>query len=481
MSTTARQKLTSESERKKRVGLSREVCADVVAGLLVVVITGAAFAATPFSTLIRMPDGMLVDTNPAVLISAGFLTALIFVEALRQGGYFGFDQLLDFWGTTRGVVWRFALIILSFIAAGYSLGLTQLLSRGWLLGWAAFSVVGIVGTKFIVAKALAKLSAHGGILCRRVVMVGTPNRTALVAKSAREGESGIEVVAHLPASTLRHHETADFLELKSLVDDGMVDDVIVCPQGDDDDRALSDLLDELRRLPVHVSLAPHPFWLTRGGRMDSVGTVPTYFVQRRPIEGWGILTKMIEDRVLGLLMLLALSPVMLLIAIAVKLDSAGPVLFVQQRQGIAGDVFPIMKFRSMRVMEDGDDVKQATADDDRITRVGRVLRRTSLDELPQLFNVIRGEMSLVGPRPHALKHDEFYSSIIKDYAARHRVKPGMTGWAQVNGYRGETEHPAKMEARLRYDLAYIENWSLWFDLRILILTVKAVLKPENAY
>lgn len=132
-------------------------------------------------------------------------------------------------------------------------------------------------------------------------------------------------------------------------------------------------------------------------------------------------------------------------------------------------------------MEDGDDVQQATKDDDRITRMGRILRATSLDELPQLFNVLKGDMSLVGPRPHALKHDAYYSSVIKDYAARHRVKPGMTGWAQVNGYRGETSEPGQMEARLRYDLSYIENWSFWFDMRILLLTVKAVVKPENAY
>ncbi|NRA29966.1 MAG: undecaprenyl-phosphate glucose phosphotransferase [Parvularculaceae bacterium] len=480
MSSTVSEQI-EQSSRRKRNGISRDVCADIVSGLHMVIITVAGWAATPFATLTESSDGFVSQPAAVVLISAAFLTSLIYSEALRQGGYFRFDQLLEPLGTMRGVVWRLALILLSLIAACYSLGFTQILSRGWLMAWSLFSVAGIVSARLLVSLILRRLSASGGLLCRRIMIVGTPQRAKITADETTRTETGVDIVRTLDPSLLTSVETPDFQQLQRMVEDGEVDDILVCPQGSEDDDTTSVVLEQLRRLPVHVSLAPHPLWITRGGRMTSVGDVPTYMVQRKPIDGWGIFTKGLEDRILGLLMTLALSPVMIACAIAVRLDSPGPIFFVQRRQGMAGDIFPIIKFRSMKVMEDGDEVKQATKDDDRITKVGAILRKTSLDELPQLFNVVKGEMSLVGPRPHALKHDEYYSALIKDYAARHRVKPGMTGWAQVNGYRGETNEPEKMEARLRYDLDYIENWSLWFDLRILVLTVKAVLKPENAY
>jgi len=480
MSSTVSEQI-EQGSRRKRNGISRDVCADIVAGMHVVILSAAGWLATPFATLTISNEGFVTEPQSVVLISAAFLTSLIYSEALRQGGYFRFDQLLEPFGTVRGVVWRFALILLSLIAACYSLGFTQILSRGWLMAWAVFSVGGVVGGRFLVSIVLRNLSASGGLLCRRIVVVGTQQRAKITAEETTRTETSVDIVRSIEPATLTSFETAEFQQLQHMVENGEVDDILVCPQGSEDDDTMSEVLEQLRRLPVHVSLAPHPMWITRGGRMTAIGDVPTYMVQRKPIDGWGIFTKALEDRILGLLMLIALSPVMAACALAVRLDSPGPIFFVQRRQGIAGDIFPIMKFRSMKVMEDGDDVKQATKDDDRITKVGAILRKTSLDELPQLFNVVKGEMSLVGPRPHALKHDEYYSALIKDYAARHRVKPGMTGWAQVNGYRGETNEPGKMEARLRYDLDYIENWSLWFDLRILVLTVKAVAKPENAY
>lgn len=480
MSTTEHNRMETITRRKRR-GVSREVCSDIVAWLHIIVITLAAGAATPFATLTTLPDGFIMATNAMVLTSAGFLTSLIYVEALRQGGYFNFDELLNAWQTARGLIFRWGLIVLSFIAACYSLGLTQLLSRGWLLAWSVISAVGILGLRYAVAATLKRLSADGGLLCRRVAMIGTEQRTALLSGSAQFANPSIEVVRQFETASLVSGDTPEFQALKDLVEEGFVDDIVVCPQGDAEESNLDGLLDQLRQLPINVSLAPHPLWVSRAGRLSTVGGTPTHLVQRRPIDGWDVFTKMLEDRILAFIALMLLSPVMLLCALAVKLESKGPIFFVQRRQGMAGDIFPIVKFRSMRVMEDGDDVQQATRDDDRITKVGRILRATSLDELPQLFNVLKGDMSLVGPRPHALKHDAYYSNLIKDYAARHRVKPGMTGWAQVNGYRGETSEPGLMEARLRYDLAYIENWSLWFDLRIMALTVKAVLKPENAY
>lgn len=172
---------------------------------------------------------------------------------------------------------------------------------------------------------------------------------------------------------------------------------------------------------------------------------------------------------------------MALCAMAIKLEGRGPVFFRQQRHGFNHSVFRIYKFRTMTVAEDGEVVTQAKRGDQRVTRVGAFLRKWSLDELPQLINVMRGEMSLVGPRPHALAHNHEYALTIENYSGRHKVKPGLTGWAQVNGLRGETSEQERMAERVKYDLDYIDNWSVWFDLKIFVLTVRAVLFPKNAY
>jgi exopolysaccharide biosynthesis polyprenyl glycosylphosphotransferase len=179
--------------------------------------------------------------------------------------------------------------------------------------------------------------------------------------------------------------------------------------------------------------------------------------------------------------LLALAPFLLAISLAVWIDSPGQILFRQRRGGFNGRAFQILKFRTMHVIEDGSVITQATRHDDRVTRIGRWLRRTSLDELPQLINVVLGDMSLVGPRPHALAHDGQYGALISSYPCRHHVKPGITGWAQVNGLRGETPALGLMKRRVELDLWYVSNWSLWLDLRILVLTVREVLRSRNAF
>jgi len=172
---------------------------------------------------------------------------------------------------------------------------------------------------------------------------------------------------------------------------------------------------------------------------------------------------------------------MLFIALMIKLESKGPIFFVQRRHGFNHEIIPVIKFRTMHVQEDGSDVRQASKADDRITKVGRFLRRTSLDELPQFINVVRGEMSVVGPRPHAIAHNQHYASIINSYSRRHKVKPGITGWAQINGFRGETPDPKLMEKRIDHDLFYIDNWSLWLDIKIILLTpIRGFIHP-NAY
>ena len=191
--------------------------------------------------------------------------------------------------------------------------------------------------------------------------------------------------------------------------------------------------------------------------------------------------KHIEDKILATLLLIATAPLLPVIALAIKAESHGPVFFRQCRRGFNQRVFDVIKFRTMYVHQDENEVQQATPGDARVTKVGRILRRLSLDELPQLFNVLKGDMSLVGPRPHALDHDEKFDSELDTYANRHQVKPGMTGLAQVKGLRGETTTPAALEARINADIEYIQTWSLWLDLKILSQTIIAVLSGKNAH
>ncbi|MCG8049283.1 MAG: exopolysaccharide biosynthesis polyprenyl glycosylphosphotransferase, partial [Candidatus Thiodiazotropha endolucinida] len=209
--------------------------------------------------------------------------------------------------------------------------------------------------------------------------------------------------------------------------------------------------------------------------------IPILTLSETPLIGSHLLIKAIEDLVLALLILILASPIMLITAILIKVESPGPIFFRQERTGWDGKHFRIWKFRSMRLhTEKNGIVKQATRDDPRITTIGRFIRRTSIDELPQLFNVLAGQMSLVGPRPHALQHNLAYSKRIEAYLARHRIKPGITGLAQIRGFRGETKELKQMEKRVKYDLEYINNWSLWLDLSILLRT-PFNLKNDNAY
>lgn len=213
-----------------------------------------------------------------------------------------------------------------------------------------------------------------------------------------------------------------------------------------------------------------------------VGSVPTVTVQRPPLSEWGAAAKRVEDIIISLLALTLLAPLLVVIAILVRIDSRGPIIFRQERFGSGNRRFFVLKFRTMQHEATPDPlVPQAKRSDPRVTPIGAVLRRFSLDELPQLFNVLRGDMSLVGPRPHAAAHNEKYARLIDGYLTRHRVKPGITGWAQVNGQRGGTDTPQQMQERLHYDLCYIANWSLYLDLKVLLLTVPVVICGINAY
>ena len=248
------------------------------------------------------------------------------------------------------------------------------------------------------------------------------------------------------------------------------------------EKRIAEILSYLGDTTVDVHLVPD-FLLSNlmHSRIDHVGEIDTLSVFESPYLGISRLIKRSEDIVIGSLILCAILPILTIIAVVIKLTSKGPILFKQDRYGLSGQKIKVWKFRSMSVMENSDKVIQATKGDARITPFGGFLRRTSLDELPQFFNVLTGSMSIVGPRPHAVSHNEEYRQKVEFYMLRHKVKPGITGWAQINGWRGETDTLEKMEKRVEFDLQYIKNWSVWLDIKIIFLTIFKGFVSKNAY
>ena len=273
--------------------------------------------------------------------------------------------------------------------------------------------------------------------------------------------------------------------LEGMVRDERVEQVIVALPASEEER-IKEVVDRFKRMPVDVLLAPDLGSFHHAQpRISQVAELPMANLSQRPLQGWSPLLKRAEDIVLSALCLLLLAPVMIAVAIAIKLESPGPVLFRQKRYGYNEHLIEVFKFRSMyHHLRDANAAQQTTRDDARITKVGRFIRKTSLDELPQLFNVFLGSMSMVGPRPHASATkaaNVLFEDAVAEYAARHRVKPGITGLAQVNGYRGETDTLHKIHRRVEYDLEYIERWSVWLDLYILVRTIPAIVSARAAY
>jgi len=273
-------------------------------------------------------------------------------------------------------------------------------------------------------------------------------------------------------------------ELEQLVGDargGKIDRIYVTLPMRQEAR-IQEIVSQLADTTCSVMLVPDVFTFNLlHSRAQSINGVPVISIVDTPMEGVNQLVKRVEDILLSSLILLLISPILLGISLAVKATSPGPVFFKQRRYGIDGKAIQVWKFRSMTVMEDGDKVTQATKNDNRLTPIGGFLRGTSLDELPQFINVLQGQMSIVGPRPHAVAHNEQYRKLIHGYMLRHKVKPGITGWAQINGWRGETDTLNKMEKRIEFDLDYIRHWSLWLDIKIVFLTAFKGFISKNAY
>jgi Undecaprenyl-phosphate glucose phosphotransferase len=363
----------------------------------------------------------------------------------------------------------------------------------WISLWCIVSEIYFLGSR-LVAKAWAKPAADRGQFNLRVAIVGG-GPTAEDAINLLEASKGlnIEVVGlfddrfdnRSPASIRKHKKVGSISELAPFVREKGLDLIIVAIPLSAETRLLS-ILKRLWELPVDIRIsgAAGKLKLARAS-YSYLGDLPLLTAFERPLSTWDEFLKSIVDRGIALAALIGLSPVMLGVALAVKLESKGPVIFKQKRFGFNNQLVEVFKFRSMYTdMSDAQAAKLVTKDDPRVTRVGRIIRKTSLDELPQLFNVLLGTLSLVGPRPHATQAKAagtLYDDVVDGYFARHKVKPGITGWAQINGWRGETDTREKIEQRVKHDLEYIDQWSLGFDLYILAKTPLALLKSENAY
>ncbi|GJQ55738.1 MAG: undecaprenyl-phosphate glucose phosphotransferase [Rhodocyclaceae bacterium] len=389
----------------------------------------------------------------------------------------------------RGVVIDWVLLAGLLLLLGYASGYLSAFPEEVVLSWLTVAPLALIG-----AHAAAKL------LVSRVLASEVYQHTAVIAGI---NETGLRLAQqfrdrpHLGTrfagffddrsrqrlgSLLEGGELRDRLsELAAYVKEHGIDAIYISLPMASQPRILA-LLDDLSDTTASVYFAPDIFLTDLiQGRVDDVGGMPVVAICDSPFSGVSGLVKRASDVVLSLLILLLVSPLMLAIAAGVKLSSPGPVLFRQRRYGVDGKEIVVYKFRSMTVCEDGASIAQATKNDRRVTRLGAFLRKSSLDELPQFINVLQGRMSIVGPRPHAVAHNELYRKLIKGYMVRHKVKPGITGLAQVNGYRGETETVEKMQRRIEYDLEYLRHWSLALDLWIIVKTVLVVLKDRNAY
>ncbi|MDB5648500.1 MAG: undecaprenyl-phosphate glucose phosphotransferase [Hyphomicrobiales bacterium] len=367
-------------------------------------------------------------------------------------------------------------------------------SRVWLISYffAGFAVLMV--ERVITAAVVRGLTRRGRLDRRTAIVGGGPSCDQLLQALTRQVDSDLQICGVFDdrADDRSPDLVAGFPKLGNV--DDLVEfarhtriDLIIFTVPITAEARLLQMLRKLWVLPIDIRLSAHTNKLRFRPRSYSyIGNVPVLDVFDKPIADWDVVVKTAFDRIIGTLALIALSPVLLAVAIAVKLDSRGPIFFRQKRHGFNNEPIEVWKFRSMRTdMLEYTAPKQATRNDPRVTRVGRFIRRTSLDELPQLINVVFfGNLSLVGPRPHPINArtpDNTFEAVVDGYFARHRVKPGITGWAQVNGWRGETDTPDKLQNRVEHDLYYIENWSIFFDFYILAITPFALTNTENAF
>ena len=411
-----------------------------------------------------------------------------FVLLSKVLGLYQPNALLSARGQIRGVLIAWGGAVLFTTSLLFLLKTGAHYSRGATVSFGFLGVAGIVASHSFTAFNLRRALANGTLGGQRVIVIGDPEELAIKPKTDLLRSYGAREVGRFELSPASGPTLSNIAR-----DSEVIDSVIRAARASYAEQVLLALrwvntartdfvCERLRALPLPVFLLPDRSVSSILSRSSWDPRVLTPIeIQRAPLSPPDLVVKRLFDVTFAGLALAIFSPLLLLTAVAIKLDSDGPIIFRQRSRGFNGREFAIYKFRTMTVLEDGNTVRQAQRDDARVTWLGRLLRASSIDELPQLINVLSGEMSLVGPRPHALVHDEEYGKLIDNYIFRHHVKPGITGWAQIHGFRGETAAVALMEKRIQLDLWYINNWILWLDLRIIARTCVEVLRRRNAY
>ncbi|HMN37593.1 MAG TPA: undecaprenyl-phosphate glucose phosphotransferase [Hyphomicrobium sp.] len=434
----------------------------------------------------------------AILASARYMGAIALTGAATATafellGLYSLRAFSSFVQNMPRIVLGWSIAFVALIAGLFLLKIGAHVSRVWFISWYISGAASLIAGRIALSWIMRALAGSGRLYQRAVIYGAGPVSEELLAQLEADTFQIVRIVGifderddnRAPRLVGGHPRLGGLKDLIAMSRTARLDLVIVALPLAAENRLIQ-LAKALSVLPADIKMparatalrfAPHTY--------SHVGSVAMIDLYDKPIADWGTVSKWLFDKVAGASALILLAPVMALVAVAVKIDSRGPVLFRQKRYGFNNELIEVFKFRSMYTDRcDAAASKLVTKDDPRVTRVGRIIRKTSLDELPQLFNVLLGDLSLVGPRPHAVQAKagaELYDEVVDGYFARHKVKPGITGWAQINGWRGETDTREKIEKRVEHDLYYIENWSVFFDLYILLKTPVSLLKTQNAY
>jgi len=420
-------------------------------------------------------------------VALGLIASFIHIVRLGGRGYYDFERAAKPGVEIAEVLicWFTTTLLLAFFAFLFKIGIAY--SRGSFLSFMAVAPVGLLIGRKVEKYWLEIAVVRGAIGRRNTLLVG--DHAEIASLEGRDllalfGAGEVNRFTLIQTTEPLLQQSSDIKTFNAIADfvrENNATEILLAVPWSDQTR-IDFIREQIKFLPVSVKLLPDIQIRTLTNYAASAGQrVLSIEIQRAPLSVTERLVKRALDVVLALMALLFLLPVILLTALAIKLDGPGPIIFLQNRKGFNGQQFVMFKFRTMTVQENGPTVTQALRDDPRVTAIGKRLRASSIDELPQLVNVLRGEMSLIGPRPHALAHDDYFEKILGDYAFRHHVKPGITGWAQVHGLRGATPTVDLISRRVKMDLWYINNWTLWLDFQILVKTFFEVLRKRNAY
>jgi len=463
----------------RRMVSAASVLADALVIVTVSCVTGAIYHELFYDT-----PGSLAD-----FAEVGFAAAAIFVLPGIVHGEYEVSHYLSFKAHVSRVITLWNITLLCLLMLGFLIKTTGGYSRGAIILFYVTGLPAILLMRYAVVRTVVLGSKIGLVAALRIFLIGRDEDIDAFLRRYQPWDLGLQTVgaARLsplpPDATATDRRRALEADLKRAIETARMvapeSVFVIAPWSDI--VTIDRCVEELLTVPVEIHLGPERI-LDRFDkvRISKFGAMATLQLTRAPLSSLEVLQKRVFDVILAGTALVALAPVLVLIALLIRLDSPGPVFFRQRRYGFNQQMFRIIKFRTMTTLDDGDIVRQACRNDHRITALGRWLRRWNIDELPQLINVLRGDMSLVGPRPHALSHDREYEQRIALYARRHNVKPGITGWAQVNGLRGEIDSEEKLRRRIDCDLYYIDNWSLLFDLKILLYTVFSRRAYRNA-